>query len=612
MRRSNFIHSVHKTNENLILNRLLDKLLIKIRYKICYNYIREDQINEREEGVMKLISGAHLFLTNLRNFFKDYFRLSKKQVKTSLIVFLPVFLIIISFQNCEYKILESKNLSSRAQNPPTPTLTNPEPGMSLHEAAKQGRLDVVEYHVTHKGADVNAKNQGNFSPLFYAVVYDHLDVVKYLVSQGADMASGDGQNNIPLLHYAANLGYVEIVKHLVSQGADVNGTAVFPYKTINNKEYFMYNTTPLFAAVTTDSYPMKPTPFYTSPSYVRDRISRKAQIVKLLVDSNANINARIELSTDQSVEGYDSYKHHYTLLHWVVRNDYDLDIVRSLVDSGINVDLRNNLNNTPLHFAVQFAAKYEHLDMVKYLVSQGAEINASVNSFVNVLYWASRFGYQPIVEYLVDQEVDINALKDSLGNSTSLYAASRSGSISLFEYLIDQGAEINEEDSKTYNSFLYITCDEGDPLDDHLDMVKYMVIRGANVNTYAPENLMTVLHVASKKGLLEVVKYLVENEDIIKESTEDTPEVKKKKANINPKDSDGKTPLDYAKEEGHTDVVTYLESQGAESGSPSTNTVSGTSNGPGINSSNNTNNAAIITLDHAMQSEAGAMDVNGN
>ena len=365
--------------------------------------------------------------------------------------------------------------------------------------------------------------------------------MKYLINQGADIGGGDGVNNLSALYYAANLGHLDIVKHLVSQGADINDQVPFPYKMKEGKKLFMYNASPLFAAVTMDHYPIKPTSFSSA-----GRVLEKAKVIRFLVDSGADMGTLIELSSDKNLPDPTAFVHHYTLLHWIVRNDYDIEIAKALVGSGFDVDSRNNKNNTPLHFAVQFAGKYKHLNMVKYLVGQGADVEATSHPSLNVLYWSTVSKYLPVVQYLVeDQGVGVKALVDSMGNSEALWGAARVGHVDIFKYLVNKGA-LTTDTTKTnasYNIFLYHTCKFG----NHLEMVEHLVGLGASVDYSISKT--TVLHLASKGGFLEVVKYLVGNN-----------------AKINPKNSDGKTPLDLADDEGHTDVVSYLESQGGKRG----------------------------------------------
>ena len=70
-----------------------------------------------------------------------------------------------------------------------------------------------------------------------------------------------------------------------------------------------------------------------------------------------------------------------------------LEVVKYLVSQGADVILYGN-------FAVQYASMNGHIEVVKYLISQGANVRTE-NDF-STLY-ASDFGHLEIVKYLVSQ-----------------------------------------------------------------------------------------------------------------------------------------------------------------------------------------------------------------
>ena len=86
---------------------------------------------------------------------------------------------------------------------------------------------------------------------------------------------------------------------------------------------------------------------------------------------------------------------------------------------------------------------------------------------------------------------------------------------------------------------LDFACKEG-----HLQIFQYLIEKGAKDIDYQ----QTPLHIACSEGNLPVVEYLIE-----------------KGVNIEAKDFQGKTPLHWASEFGHTAIVKfiYLISKGA-------------------------------------------------
>lgn len=73
---------------------------------------------------------------------------------------------------CVKFLLECKtNVEGKASDGNTP----------LHNAAKQGYLDIVKLLIEEHGADANAENSINNTPLHLAVMNERMDVIKYLV-----------------------------------------------------------------------------------------------------------------------------------------------------------------------------------------------------------------------------------------------------------------------------------------------------------------------------------------------------------------------------------------------------------------------------------------------
>ncbi len=80
-------------------------------------------------------------------------------------------------------------------------------------------------------------------------------------------------------------------------------------------------------------------------------------------------------------------------------------------------------------------AEKGYLDVVKFLLEKGADINANKNAAVR---YASYFGRLETVRYLVEQGANIHTNDDE-----ALIWASTNKHIEIIKYLLDQGADIN-------------------------------------------------------------------------------------------------------------------------------------------------------------------------
>ncbi len=90
----------------------------------------------------------------------------------------------------------------------------------LTHASMNGDVDKV-ISLLDSGADINAKDQRDWTPLLWAVSRGQIDVVKLLLDKGADFNAKGEHGWTPLME-SANRGHSEVAKLLLKKGADVN------------------------------------------------------------------------------------------------------------------------------------------------------------------------------------------------------------------------------------------------------------------------------------------------------------------------------------------------------------------------------------------------------
>ncbi len=91
-------------------------------------------------------------------------------------------------------------------------------GAPIHHASENADLDLVK-SLVQEGANVNACDQNDWTPLIWATSLNHSDVVKYLIEQGADTGLKSTNGTVPL-HWAALNGNVDLMQLFLSSGAD--------------------------------------------------------------------------------------------------------------------------------------------------------------------------------------------------------------------------------------------------------------------------------------------------------------------------------------------------------------------------------------------------------
>lgn len=186
------------------------------------------------------------------------------------------------------------------------------------------------------------------------------------------------------LMYASYLGNYEIVRYLVEEKkADIN---------IEN-EYG-----------------------WTALKYASDE--GRLEIVKYLVENGASVDAEVLTITK------------------------NLEVFEYLLEQGnLNINSVGYLGMTALSLA---SIEYGNLEMIKYLLEKGADINVKNEDGSTALMTASMYGNLEIIKYLIENGADINA-KDNDG-STALIYASKWGNLETVEYLVKNGADINIKD----------------------------------------------------------------------------------------------------------------------------------------------------------------------
>lgn len=85
---------------------------------------------------------------------------------------------------------------------------------SLHKAAQNGRLPVVEFLIS-AGADPNCADHDGWTPGHIACSKGYLDIVRYLCSHGAEDRKSKG--GWTLLMNAASKGHLPVVLYLLSK-----------------------------------------------------------------------------------------------------------------------------------------------------------------------------------------------------------------------------------------------------------------------------------------------------------------------------------------------------------------------------------------------------------
>lgn len=115
----------------------------------------------------------------------------------------------------------------------------------------------------------------------------------------------------------------------------------------------------------------------------------------------------------------------------------DLEVVKFLVDKGSDVNARDNINSTPLLWASGFGKP----ETVAFLISKGADVKATDDNGWTPLIWAAGLGQPMTVDILVKSGADLKVADKQTGD-TPLLRGARTGKPESIKILVDAGADV--------------------------------------------------------------------------------------------------------------------------------------------------------------------------
>lgn len=186
--------------------------------------------------------------------------------------------------------------------------------------------ELIEYLIDN-GADIEARSDGQWTPLHSQAYSGHADGVEVLLEQGADPEAKHAFGMTPLIN-AIRWNRIEAAEVLVAKGANVNAA-----NTLGR--------TPLMLSA----------------------VEGYTELAELFLKNSADIRAK-------------DLNYQRTALHFAALNGH-LDIVSMLIDKGADIDEADAAGKTPLAYAGQ----YGHEKVAMLLKSSGAKGEPDPRSF---------------------------------------------------------------------------------------------------------------------------------------------------------------------------------------------------------------------------------------
>ncbi|GAW27419.1 putative ankyrin repeat protein [Rosellinia necatrix] len=283
---------------------------------------------------------------------------------------------------------------------------------ALQKVAARGKLSVVRLLISH-GADVNPKRDTEPPALVKAAEAGNVAVVEELLSHHADPNARNRLGQTALF-VAAIKGHNKVVEKLANARADVNA------RDKEGRSPLLYLASEKKAKAKWTTETLRLLQQHGADTEVRDNIGRSPLLW-------AATNNNIELTTYllENKADVDAVNNRgRTALHLSVESsdeEHRDDMVRLLLSHGANPEATSDGGWTPLHNAVQSG----HLSTVALLLDTKARVNAELSNGMTPLHWAAYNGFGEIVKLLLTRP-DVNtAVKDGFDRTPMLCAAEK-------------------------------------------------------------------------------------------------------------------------------------------------------------------------------------------
>ena len=455
----------------------------------------------------------------------------------------------------------------------------PAPGnfTAMHAAANSGNIMAAEF-LFEMGMSVESNTVDNKTPLMLACSQGFLELAKFLHANGASLYACGGKVDKlnTSLHMAAQFGHFDVVRWLVEDCRlnplprnSKNATPVDFARAANQMEIFSWLTEWVNAH-----------PDSNESSEFKEYEQLEETLFRNDFDSAMTL---LESMSDRFTKDT-VLPHGTTPLHYVAASGY-MELAKYLVQMGCDVNMRTNAGRTPLHYA----AFKGHTDMCMYLYEAGASVSETDNGGLTCLKIAEQNSYQSLVLWLRSVTIQANSTKLPKLSSPSKAKSSVLGGFfscvsSAPEEVNHTLGEVSGDNVEQYGNDDYDQRDASTGQDNticklavqlheacilgDLNLARDLVekekapVNGSPTfpNPLLPvdEQELTPLHGAVSSGSLPLVQFLVN-----------------KGAHVNAQnvgglfnetagDSEAMTPLHIACDKQHDAIAMYLVSHGAD------------------------------------------------
>ncbi|NXB54594.1 RN5A ribonuclease, partial [Leucopsar rothschildi] len=275
---------------------------------------------------------------------------------------------------------------------------NSELNTAVNNGEKEAVLELLE-----RGADVNSKVEGGWTPLHIAVQNSEVDLVQLLLDRGADLHARKDNGGTAFTE-AGIAGNVEILELLLERGSDIN------YHDINGFTAFM-----------------------EAAWYGRE------EALRFLHGRGAQVNLRRKTSEEKAK----LHKGGATALMDACRERHFSAVKILVQEMGADVNIRDNKDRNALIHALKKGSSKERYEsavsIALFLLEQGVDVKSKDECGKTVLILAVEMESPELVRALLEKdEIDIDDADEE--GKTALMVAVEKGDCKIAKLLCEKGA----------------------------------------------------------------------------------------------------------------------------------------------------------------------------
>jgi ankyrin repeat protein len=470
--------------------------------------------------------------------------------------------------------------------------TNNSQMTSLNIASWKGFKEIVIL-LLNAGANINHRDKDGLSSLIYAAKYGQEEIVRLLIARGADVdvKNNKGQNTLDVAVEAKKTAVATMLMNMdafresnftIQKAVKDNNLPLIELllmkkpELIEEKDESGY--TPLHLSLLVPTQDAALTFLLQKGADIDARISNgetplmiaawknhKNGTLKLIKKSKSISSGKCPIISETGTKGWSP-------LHYAARWNADTYIIKLLLQSGAEVDMAEENEATPLHFA----ADQGRLEAIRVLVAAGANIDAKDKWGRTALMRTIKGRHASAGQLLVELGASVQEKSYEYSMSALMFAVTWTDSVPLVETLLKAGATINDDlDNEECNPltraavngnrtvFEFLLTKGGKP--DVIDIfgqqplqratrsslekgVRVLLDAKADVNFREEKFGMTALHYAAATNDNTTIAQLLLDHG----------------ADINAKDDTGTTPIFKAAFQSKRAMLKFLEEKGAD------------------------------------------------